>query len=485
MKRLISFSCVAALLLLNTCAVNPVTGKRQVVLMSEAQEIAMGKDADPQIIRQFGLYENKDLQTFINVKGKEMAAISHRPNLDYQFRVLDSDVLNAFAVPGGYVYFTRGIMAHFNNEAEFAGVLGHEIGHVAARHSVEQQRNAVLGQLGIITGAIISPEFGQFAEQASQGLGLLLLKFGRDAERESDRLGVEYSTKIGYNAHEMADFFKTLERKSGPEGQAIPDFLSTHPNPGDRLVTVNKLATEWIQKLNLKDPAVNRNAYLKRIEGLVYGEDPKQGFVEDNIFYHPVLKLQFPIPANWSFANSPDKFQMAPKDGRALMMLTLAPGKTLQEGASAVLQQYNLRALETQQVTVNGLQAIAMVADQQPAQQQQQQQQQQVVRTLSYVIQYNDLLYHLIGVSSANDFNNYQPVFNSTMQNFRQLTDASKINRKPELVRIKTVKQSTTLEQAFKSFNVPAKRMEEFAVINGMRLADRVAQGSLIKVIER
>src|SRR5688572_14557846 len=130
------------------------------------------------------------------MKGQEMANISHRPNLKWTFRIMDSPEVNAFAVPGGYVYFTRGIMAHFNNEAEFAGVLGHEIGHVAARHSVEQQRNQILGQFGIIAGVIINPNLARFAEVASQGLGLLFLKFGRDAERESDRLGVEYSTKI-------------------------------------------------------------------------------------------------------------------------------------------------------------------------------------------------------------------------------------------------------------------------------------------------
>lgn len=486
MKRYLLSACFAAsMLFIDACAVNPVTGKKQVVLMSEAQEIAMGKAADPQIIQQFGLYDNKDLQDFINLKGKQMAAISHRPNLDYQFRVVDSEVLNAFAVPGGYVYFTRGIMAHFNNEAEFAGVLGHEIGHIAARHTVEQQRNAMLGQLGIITGMIISPQFGQFAEQASQGLGLLLLKFGRDAERESDRLGVEYSSKIGYDAQEMAGFFNTLERKRGDDSEAIPDFLSTHPNPGDRNTTVAQLASEWKQKLNLKDPAVNRNTYLKRIDGLIYGEDPKQGFVENSVFYHPVLKLQFPIPANWAYQNSPDKVQMAPKDGRAMMMLTLAPGKTLQEAGTAILQRYNLQALESKQITVNGLPAVAIVADQKPAQQQQQQQQQQVVRTLSYLIQYNDLIYHMIGVTRSNDFNNFLSLFTSTMGSFKQLTDVAMLNRKPDRIRIKTVKQNATVEQTLRSFNIEQKRLEELAVINGMKLTDRVAQGSLIKVVEQ
>ena len=158
MKKLLLFiGLTSSFILFDSCATNPVTGKKQVVLMSEEQEIAMGKEADPQIVAQFGLYENAALQNFITTKGKQMAAISHRPNLNYEFKIVDSEVINAFAVPGGYVYFTRGIMAHFNNEAEFAGVLGHEIGHIAARHSVEQQRNQLLGQLGIIAGVIISP----------------------------------------------------------------------------------------------------------------------------------------------------------------------------------------------------------------------------------------------------------------------------------------------------------------------------------------
>ena len=373
---------VASALLFNSCATNPVTGKRQVVLMSEEQEIAMGREADPQIIAQYGLYEDKALQDFITQKGKAMGAISHRPNLDYQFRIVDSDVINAFAVPGGYVYFTRGIMAHFNNEAEFAGVLGHEIGHIAARHSVEQQRNQILGQIGLIAGIVIAPDLAQFAEAASQGLGLLFLKFGRDAERESDRLGVEYSTKIGYDAHEMADFFTTLERQGQQNGQAeLPNFLSTHPNPGERHVTVDKLATEWQQKQNATNLQVNRDAYLRRIEGLIYGEDPKGGYLENNVFYHPVLKFQFNTPSNWAYQNSPQQVQFMERNGKALFILTAAQGASLQEAANAALQKYSLRALESRQTTVNGLPALAVVADHVT-----QQQPQPTVRTLNYFI---------------------------------------------------------------------------------------------------
>lgn len=469
--------------MMNACAVNPVTGKKQIVLMSEEQEIAMGKEADPEIIAQFGLYQDKGLQDLITQKGKAMATISHRPNLSYEFKIVDSEVLNAFAVPGGYVYFTRGIMAHFNNEAELAGVLGHEIGHITARHTVSQQAKAVLGQVGLLGTMILVPQVAEFAEPLSQGLGLLFLKFGRDAERQSDELGVEYSSKIGYDAHEMADFFNTLERKNtGTEGAELPDFLSTHPNPGERNVTVNKLADEWSKKLNLTNPQVGRDSYLRKIEGLIYGEDPKQGYLENNVFYHPELKFQFPVPQGWNYQNTPQRVQMAPKDGKALMMMTLASGSSLQEAANSVVQQNNLQVLESSQITVNGLNAIAMVADVKP-QQQQQQQQAASVRTLSYLIQFNNNIYLILGASSVNDFNNYSQYFSNTMKNFKELKDASKINKLAERIRVKTVRQSGTLRQALSNYNVPEKRMEELSILNGMQLTDKVLQGSLIKTI--
>ena len=447
--------------------------------MSEAQELAMGREADPQIIAQFGLYPDKALQDFISQKGKQLASISHRPSINYEFRVVDSEVLNAFAIPG-YVYFTRGIMAHFNNEAQFIGVLGHEIAHITARHTVSQQRNAMLGQLGIIAGVVINPNLARFAETASQGLGLLFLKFGRDAERQADELGVEYSSKLSYDAKEMADFFITLERKGegGPAAE-LPEFLSTHPNPGDRNATVNRLAAEWKQKLNLTNPIVNRNTYLQRIEGIVYGEDPRQGYLENNVFYHPELRFQFPAPQGWNYQNTPQRVQFAPKDGRALIMLMLAPGNNLQEAANAMLQQNNLQALESRQVNVNGLPALAIVADPRPVQGQQQQQ----IRTLSYLIQYGNAIYLILGVSATADFNQFVPYFSNTMEGFRQLTDQSKINKQPERIRLRTVNTSVTLEQALRNSSVPANRMNELAILNGMRLSDMVPAGMMIKTI--
>ena len=485
MKRLgISGCLLVAFLLLDSCAKNPVTGKSDFMLMSKGQEVAMGQQSDPEIVGFFGLYENEPIQRFINQKGQEMVAVSHRKDLKYEFKIVDSPVVNAFAVPGGFVYFTRGIMAHFNNEAEFAGVLGHEIGHITARHSAKQYSNAMLGQIGLIAGSVISPEFAQYADVASQGLQVLFLKFGRDAESQSDKLGVEYSTKIGYDAQEMAGFFKTLDRMRPEGGEEVPTFLSTHPDPADREVKVAKLAADWQRKVKDTKLEVNRDSYLKMIDGLVYGEDPKQGFVENNVFYHPVLKFQFSIPALWTVQNTPQQVQMAPKDGRAAMMLTLAQGNSLEAAAQGVLEKNQLKLMDSKKETVNGLPAIILIADQQAQQQQQQQQQQPLLRTLMYFIQYGDNIYNLIGLSTQQDFNSYMQLFQSTMGTFSVLTDQSKINKQPERVRIKTVPQNSTLAQAFSSFRVDQKRMEELAILNGMELNDQVTRGMLIKVIE-
>lgn len=465
------------LLLLSGCARNPVTGKKQLVLMSEKQEIAMGQEADPQIVAAYGLYEDKTLQDFINQKGQEMARISHRNQLDYTFRILDSPIINAFALPGGYVYFTRGIMAHFNNEAEFAGVLGHEIGHITARHSVAQQRNSLLSQLGLIAGVVLVPEFGQFADQASQGLSLMLLKFGRDAERQSDALGVEYSSRIGYDASEMAGFFNTLERNQVASGAGeLPEFLSTHPSPAGREAAVAKLAEEWKAKLNLTDPRVNRDSYLKMLDGLVYGEDPRQGFLENRTFYHPELKFEFAVPAAWSFQNTPQQVQMAEKQGKAMMTLTLVEGSSLQEASSSVLKQYVMELVEAEEIIVNGLKAIRMEAGQQ--------QQETIIKTLSYVIEHGGFYYNLMGITHTESFDAFESVFLASMNSFRELKDTEKLNRKPERIRLKTVASDGTLQQVLSGFGVAKDRLEEVSLINGMSLTDRVPKGTLIKLVE-
>lgn len=477
---------VMGFLIVGSCAVNPVTGKRQVMFMSESQEIALGQQSDPAVVAQFGLYNDDELQSFIKEKGQEMASISHRSHLKYEFKVVDSPVLNAFALPGGYVYFTRGILAHFNNEAQFAGVLGHEIGHITARHGASQQSKQMLYSGGLILGMVLSPELASMGELASQSLGLLFLKFGRDDETQSDQLGVEYSTKIGYDAKEMARFFGVLDRVSGgPEGR-VPTFMSTHPDPADRNVKVEEYAKEWQAKTPGKNFEVNRNSYLRLIDGIVYGEDPRQGFVEDNNFYHPELKFQFPTPQGWQVQNSPQQVAMAPKDGKAMMIMNLAQGQSLEAAAQATNEQYKFNTISSRNTTVNGLQAIEMVSEMQQQQQQQQGQQQPRVQAQTYLILYNNLIYRFIGLSYAQDFATYQNSFLNTMRNFRSLHDSNKLNRQPERIDVQPVKvDNSTLADVFGSYGLDSKRHEEFAVLNDMQLTDRLPRGMLIKVLER
>ena len=187
-----------SLLFILSCAVNPVTGKREFMLLSEADEIKLGQQSDPSIVQMYGVYDDEKMQKYLDDLGSKMVAVSHRSNLKFDFKLMDSPVINAFAVPGGYVYITRGIMAYMNSEAELAGVVGHEIGHVTARHSAKQYSNAQVAQLGLGLGSVLAPEFAGYAGLAAQGIGLLFLRFSRDHERQSDDLGVEYATKVGY-----------------------------------------------------------------------------------------------------------------------------------------------------------------------------------------------------------------------------------------------------------------------------------------------
>lgn len=468
------------------CSVNPVTGKKELMLVSEAQELAMGQQSDPSIIANYGLYDDKVMQAFINEKGKEMGSISHRPDIEYQFRILDSPVVNAFAVPGGYVYFTRGIMAHFNNEAEFAGVLGHEIGHITARHSAAQlSKQQLYGGL-FVAGMIVSEEFRQMGELAQQGLGLLFLKFGRDDESQSDELGVSYSTKIGYNSHEMANFFGVLNRLSESSGQSIPTFMSTHPDPADRFNRVHQLSEAYQQNVDKSKLKVNRDSYLRMIDGLVFGDDPRQGYVKYNTFFHPELKFHFPVPPNWQIINTPQMVQMASEDGKALMIMMLSNQKTVQAAAQETVEQDGLQVIESGETTVNGMPAFAMISTiKQDPQQQQGQAQQPTLRILTYLIQYNGLIYKFHGLANSTDFNTYYRTFINTMTNFDKLTDPQMINVSPDRIKIREVAKMNTLEATLRSYGVGQDDLEGIAILNNMQLTDVVQQGTLIKTIDK
>jgi len=483
-KPIFSFLLIASLIfLIPSCAVNPVTGKRQIMFVSEEQEIAMGAQYHPSVVSTFGLYDSPALQKFIEEKGNEMAKISHRPNLQYHFTILDSPVVNAFAVPGGYLYITRGILTQFNSEAELIGVLGHEMGHVTARHSAQQQTNQTIGQVVLLGGMLASKEIYQLADEAMAGMQLLFLSFSRENERESDRLGVEYATKIGYNAHKMADFFQVLEKMRLDSEQAgVPTFMSTHPNPEDRFNTVHRISDEWQAKYPGKEFIVDSNDYLNMIDGIVYGEDPRQGFVEGNTFYHPELKFRFAFPTGWTLVNAPTQVQIAAPDQKAGIIFTLSSETSPAAASQKAISDLNLSVIESKDVKVNGNNAIEVISQQTS---QAQSGQQQTIKLCSYFIEKGGKVFTFHGIAADADFTKYLPAFESTMKDFSTLTDASKLNVKPDRIRIKTVQKTSTLADAFAYFNVPKDQYKELALLNNMELSQQLTRGNLIKVIAK
>lgn len=476
------FISLFTLSFLYSCAVNPVTGKKQLMFMSEEQEIAMGVNAHPQILAQMGEYKDDKLQKFITEKGNDMARISHRPHLNYKFTIVDDPVVNAFAVPGGNVYFTRGIMAHFNSEAEFMGVLGHEIGHITARHSASQQAKQTLWQVGLMGGMIFVPELQQFGNELTQGMQLLFLHYSRENETQSDELGVDYSTKVGYDAHQMGNFFQVLHKqqlKQYPNG--IPVYTSTHPNPGDRYHKVHSLAKQ--KQIELGNPSlkVGRNSYLRMIDGIVFGEDPRQGYIEKGIFYHPQLKFQYPVPSGWQFQNSPSQVRMGSKSGKAMIIFTFAGKDNLRQSAEVTLKQLGLQVTENKETNINGMPALLTISTQ--IKQNQQGQSVETLRIVSAFIKKGDTVYVFHGLATPNDFGNYFNTFKDVYSHFRQITDTSKLNRKPDRIRIKTVNRRVTLERALRSIGIPENELEKTALLNNMELSTVLEPGTLVKTV--
>ena len=483
-RRVLIFVAVisVALATVISCAVNPVTGKKEIMLMSEAQEIQLGLSYHPQVMATFGEYADPQLQNYVQAMGTEMGKMSHRPNLEYHVKVVDSPVVNAFAVPGGFIYLTRGIMANLNNEAEFIGVLGHEMGHIVYRHSVSQQTKQQLGTLLLIGGMIASPKFANYAEQAMQGLELLFLSFSRDDEREADAIGSEYATKLGYDGTKMADFYKVLIKMNMAQSEGgVPTFLSTHPDPGDRYNAVLRNTKAWQDSLRLPSYKVNADSYLQMIDGMIYGEDPKQGYTRDNTFYHPELRFKFSYPLGWNLTNAPTQVSIQPADGRALILFTLATQKTLESAVDSTFAMYGLQLQRAERRTVNGMPAIITLSVQQS-------QNQQTGATasnsvLSYFIDYGSTFYVFHGVSTDADFAAYAPTMEASMKTFARLTDASRINVKPKRVYVKKTPRTSTLASTLSYYGMPQDMMEELALLNNMELTDQIPAGKYIKIV--
>lgn len=467
---------IGAVILLSSCAANPVSGKQDFMLISEPEEIDMGRKVDASVTREYGLYNDPRLTAYVDDMGRRLGKLSHRPQLDYSVKILDAPVVNAFAAPGGYLFFTRGILATLNSEAELAGVMGHEIGHVTARHSAQQMSRAQVAQIGlIIPQALGLPILSSLAQI---GMGLFFMSYSRDNEREADSLSVEYATKAGYDASQMAGFFETLQRMDPQSDRSgMPAWFATHPSPEDREKAIRAQAQQAQRQMGLTRPRIEREAYLKAIDGLVYGQDPRQGYVEGGMYYHPAMRLQFPVPADWKVNDTPTAVQMMSKDKKAVIVFTGARGESPAEAARGFVSKTKARVLQSQSIRVGGFAAHRLVADVQSRS--------GTVRTLSCFIQKADVIYTFGGLSTPRDYPQYENLFENTMSGFAEITDARRINVQPDRVRVRRAARSDTLGNALRALGVPEDRVKEMSLLNGGEPHEPVPPNILLKIVER
>ncbi len=326
---------VALIAVSAACATNPVTGKKQMSLLSEAEELAIGQQQDAEIRREMGVYDDPELQRYINEIGQELARNSHRPNLPWSFTIVDSPAINAFALPGGYIYLTRGILAYLDDESELAGVLGHEIGHVTARHAAQAYTRQAQANLGLTILSIFVPSTQPFADLGATGLSVLFLRNGREAEIEADRLGVEYESSAGYDPSGVPRFLATLARVNAISERGVPNWLSTHPDPGSRVTKAEPVAGKFASAEAKK---VNHDQYLERIQGMVFGDNPKDGVVRGNEFLHPLLRIGVKFPEGWELTNTPDAVMAQEPGTQHFMVLQEVEGARLRQGYSGQAQ---------------------------------------------------------------------------------------------------------------------------------------------------
>ncbi len=474
----VAWVAVLALLLagsgafLTGCATVKATGERRINLVSESQEIQMGREADRQVVASMGLYPNESLQSYVDRLGKEIAATTERPKLPWTFRVVDDDVVNAFALPGGFIYVTRGILTHLDNEAELAGVIGHEIGHVTAMHSVIRLSEVQLAQLGLGVASIVSPSLQNFLGLAGVGLQLLFLKFSREDELQADELGVRYMASVGENPQELISVMQTLERVSAVEGGgAVPEWLSTHPRPANR----EERLSEQIQSLGVGEQTfqpVDRDAYLRRLDGMAYGKDPRQGYFQGSSFYHPELKFRFIFPQGWKTVNQRDAVIGLSPQQDAAIQIGLSPEKSLEAAARGLFDQQGIGSSGVRRVSINGLEAQtgSFMA----------QTDQGVLEGQATFIQYGGRIYQVIGYSLQANWPRYAPAVQDSTYSFDQLTDPQKLSVQPLRLQIERVGQSMTLQE-FYGRNPSPVSLEELALINQMQPDTPLQAGQLIK----
>lgn len=485
MKKLCYLLLLFTFISISACAVNPATGSQDLVLMSEKSEIALGRKTHQEILQQYNVYDNIELQTYVNRVGNELAKNSHRSDLIYRFTVLDSKDVNAFALPGGYIYITRGLMAYLNSEAELAAVLGHEIGHVTARHSVRQYSAAQLTGVGTMLGSIFIPGMGQTGTQLMQVLGSAMLRgYGREHELEADKLGAEYVARTNYGAESMLDVIRVLKnqeifaklqaKSEGREPRNYHGLFSTHPDNDTRLQEIIAHAKKYQNKGGTKK---REEAYLNKIDGLIFSDNPRQGITRGQHFYHKNLNFSITFPQKWSVTNLPDKLVMTAPQGVAVQQMLLQDINKKISPREFMIQRLGLKNLrDDKRLKINGLKAHTGIAKINTGGEE---------RAARFtVIYFNKQAYILFGLSKdPKAISHYDAVFMETARSFHRMTEKERSLATP--LRLEIVESTNTSNFKTLATQSPLEKYQEeqLRLLNGLYPHGKASSKSLLKII--
>lgn len=473
---------LAAALALQGCAQSPATGRSIFTGgLSPDDEVKLGREQHPEIVREFGgEYDDPELEAYVNSLGRLLARTSELPNLDWHFTVLDSPIVNAFALPGGYVYITRGLLALADNEAELAGVLAHEIGHVTARHSAERYGQSVLGTAAALgVGVLLGSEA---AAQATSGVAqLAVLSYSRDQEFEADTLGVRYLSRTGHDPNAMGTFLRRLlghsryeaELAGRPEAADAFDITQTHPRTADRV----QRAIEQAGGRQVSDPIVARDLYLDKIDGLIYGDSPAQGYVRGRRFLHPELGFAFEVPEGFELANRPNRVVAQNQAGAAILF------DRAKQPSAAPMTRYlaevwakdvNLR--ELQAIDVNGMEAATAWTRVDTRQG-------QADFRLVAIRFDGSAIYRFLFVTPSDLSASLSEPLRRTTYSFRRLGAGERADLKPYRIDIYQVRAGDTPEGLARRMPLGDRSLGEFLVLNGLREGEPLVAGQRVKLV--
>jgi len=440
---LLVWAVVLSVLVAGACATNPVTGKKQLSLVSESQEIAMGQEADKEVAASYGLYPDDALQQYIQSLGTRIASKTERPNLPWTFRVVDDSAVNAFATPGGFVYVTRGIMPYLNSEAELATILGHEIGHVTARHAVTQMSQQQLAQIGLIAGSVLSSQVAQFGGLAQTGLSVLFLKFSRSDESQSDQLGLRYMMNAGYDPREIVNVFRMLQGVGQLEGGGrLPQWLSSHPDPENREAWAERAVASVDRSLS--GLVVNREGYIRRLDGMVFGENPREGFFDGALFRHPDMAFRMAFPSGWKGVNQKQAVGALSPNEDGAVVLTLANAQSAQQAARQFLSQQGVQAGQSWRDQIGGFRAASYSF--------QAQEEQTVIQGLAAFVEYGGRVFQILGYTPQQRWSGYERAITQSIQSFARETDPAVLSVQPQRVSLVQVNRASTLDSLVRQY---------------------------------